>query len=111
MKETIPFDPWLIDFLSFCNKNLSSQQFHVLIKRSFGDTLDECAKDCKRKSSLAYKYKRVPYVDIFNRETFRLVKISKRKKTMGVSRERARKLISESQRKLSKHSFKFGIEK
>lgn len=110
MKQTIEFDPWFQDFLSFCNKNLTSQQFHVIIKRSFGDSLDECGKDCKRKSSLyAYKYKRVPYIDIFNHETFRLVKINKRKKTIGVSKERARKLISEAKRKFLKHSFRFGI--
>lgn len=92
MIQTIPFDPWFKDFLGFSNKNLTSQQFHCLIQRSFGDTLDECGQDCPRKItrySMKGGYK----------------KLSGKK---GVSRERVRQLINGSQRKLYTHSFRFG---
>lgn len=90
MKQTIPFDDWLSTFLFFSQRDLTDQDFHCLLSRSFGDTYKEIAKTCPRKTKKYITkggYKRV--------ENFIGI---------GISQERVRQLLARSFRKLGKYS-------
>lgn len=89
MRETIPFDPIIQNFLGFANKNFTDQDFHCLLMRSFGDTYEEISKTCPRKTkkyTIKGGYKRIEnYIGI------------------GISKERVRQLLCRSIRKMRKY--------